>query len=178
MVTGFLLGRSFPADLNGNFFTPLVLERAGQRGWPVFFLGGRPGVADRAAGRLRERFGNLIIAGTRDGYFGAGQEDAVVAQVRSSGAGLLLVALGNPLQECWLDRHLAATGARLGIGVGAFFDFQTKTVPRAPQWMNKAGLEWVHRLYKESTRMWRRYLLGNPAFVAAVVREQIRRRTD
>ncbi len=66
------------------------------------------------------------------------------------------------MQERWLDRHLPATGARLGVGVGAFFDFQAGEVERAPERLNRAGLEWVYRLAKEPKRMWRRYLLGNP----------------
>jgi exopolysaccharide biosynthesis WecB/TagA/CpsF family protein len=83
----------------------------------------------------------------------------------------LMVAMGNPLQERWIARHLTATGARLGVGVGAFFDFSAGVVPRAPAWMNRAGVEWAYRLAQEPRRMWRRYLIGNPLFLARVLRE-------
>ena len=167
-----LLKRRFPADLNGNFFSPQVLHLAAHKRWPVFFLGAAPGVAPRAVEILRERIAGLRIVGTRDGYFKPEEEDEVIQSIRDSGAGILFVAMGNPAQELWIERCLEKTGARVGFGVGAFFDFQTGTVTRAPTWMNRMGLEWVHRLYKEPGRMWRRYLIGNPRFIARVLRSR------
>lgn len=167
-------GRRFPENLNGSDLNPLIIERAAERGWPVFFLGGRAGVAEAAARILKTRYASLQVAGTGDGYF---QDAAAAAEtIRSAGAGLLMVAMGNPLQELFLARHLPATGARLGIGVGAFFDFTTGVVPRAPAWMNKTGVEWVFRLAQEPRRMWKRYIVGNPAFMARVVGERLRQR--
>jgi exopolysaccharide biosynthesis WecB/TagA/CpsF family protein len=173
MLAALLHGRPFPRDLNGNFFTPLLLERAAARGWPSYFLGADPGVAELAAERLRERLPGLRIVGCRHGYISPAQADVVLADIRASGAGLLLVGMGNPLQERWLDEHIARTGARLGVVVGAFFDFQAGKVQRAPVWMNRAGIEWVHRLAGEPGRLWRRYLVGNPAFMYRVVRERL-----
>ena len=166
--------RRFPANLNGSDFNPQIVRLASERDWPVFFLGGRVGVARSAAERLHARFNRLNIAGYRDGYFE--DESVVVEEIRRSGAGVLMVALGNPKQELFLARHLAATGARLGIGVGAFFDFTAGAVPRAPAWMNRAGIEWVYRLAQEPGRMWKRYLVGNPVFLARSIREAIRNR--
>ncbi|MBA3430851.1 MAG: WecB/TagA/CpsF family glycosyltransferase [Actinobacteria bacterium] len=171
MLAALLKGAPLSADLNGNFFSPKVLELAAARGWPVYFLGAGPGVAARAAEGLTRRIPDLRIAGVRDGFFGAEQEDEVTAEIRRSGAGLLFVGLGNPLQERWLARCLEATGARLGVGVGAFFDFQAGTVQRAPAWMNRLGIEWVHRLLLEPRRMWRRYIVGNPVFIWRVLGE-------
>ncbi len=162
----------FPADLNGNFFSPLVLELAAERGWTVFFLGAKPGVAERAAERLQLRIPKLQVAGVRNGYF-AFEDETVAADIRATGADVLMIGLGNPRQEWWLDRWLDQTGARLGIGVGAFFDFQSGEISRAPAWMNRLGLEWVHRLSREPRRLWRRYLLGNPRFIARVSGEGI-----
>jgi exopolysaccharide biosynthesis WecB/TagA/CpsF family protein len=178
MLAARVLGRSFPADLNGNFFSPLILAEASSRGWPVFFLGARPGVAARAADRLGKRIDGLDVVGVRDGYFSESEEDGVVEQINESGAGLLFVGMGNPHQELWLDRRMKMTGARLGVGVGAFFDFQAGTIPRAPDWMNRAGLEWVHRLAVEPKRMWRRYVMGNPMFVARVARQRLTQRSS
>ena len=172
MLGARLLGERFPTDLNGNYFTPLVVERAAQREWPVYLLGAKPGVPEKLTETLLVRYPGLHIVGARDGYFSAADEDQVVAAIRESGAGLLLVGMGNPHQERFLHRHLAATGARLGIGVGAYFDFQTGEVARAPTWMNRYGLEWVFRLAQEPKRMWRRYLVGNPAFITRVVRQR------
>jgi exopolysaccharide biosynthesis WecB/TagA/CpsF family protein len=170
-----ILGARLPADLNGNFFSPLVLELAAAHGWPVYFLGARPGIADAAAANLSRRVPGLKMAGTRDGFFSVEEEDDVIASVRDSGAGLLMVAMGNPVQERWLDRCIDKTDARLGVGVGAFFDFQAGAVRRAPEWMNRIGLEWLYRLGKEPRRMWRRYLIGNPQFVLRVIRERLKK---
>ena len=172
MLGARLLGRRFPADLNGNFFTPLLLERVAERGWPVFFLGAAPGVAHSAAAKLSARDSRLNIVGVRDGFFSLGEEETVVEEIRAAEAGLLLVGMGMPRQEQWLDSHLEATGARLGCTVGAFFDFQAGVIPRAPRWMNRMGIEWVYRLLKEPRRLWRRYLMGNPLFVLRVLRQR------
>ncbi|MDQ3958623.1 MAG: WecB/TagA/CpsF family glycosyltransferase [Actinomycetota bacterium] len=174
-LAGRLYGRPFPENLNGSDFNPLILEEAAAHGWPVFFLGARPGVAGRAAERLSERIQGLEICGTRDGYFPPEESSAVAAEIAAAGAGVLMVAMGNPLQETWLNRYLEATGARLGAGVGAFFDFAAGAVPRAPAWMNRVGIEWAYRLAQEPRRMWRRYVLGNPLFLARVVRERLSR---
>jgi exopolysaccharide biosynthesis WecB/TagA/CpsF family protein len=172
-LAGRIKGRPFAANLNGSDFTPLLLERCASRGWSVFLLGGRPGVAEAAAGRLRSRLPELVVAGVRDGYFAPEQEDEVAAQIASVGANVVLVALGNPRQEIWLDRHLGATGARLGAGVGAFLDFASGRVARAPAWMNALDIEWLWRLAQEPRRLWRRYVLGNPMFLARVARERL-----
>lgn len=170
MLAARILGNRFPQDLNGNFFGPHLLRLAARREWPTFFLGSAPGVAEEAAARLTARIGGLRVVGAQDGFF-ADDEEAVAA-VRDAATGLLLVGMGNPLQERWIDRCLADTGSRLAVGVGAFFDFITGTVPRAPAWMNRIGLEWVHRLALEPRRMWRRYVLGNPAFLLRVMRQR------
>jgi exopolysaccharide biosynthesis WecB/TagA/CpsF family protein len=172
MVAARLVGRRFPADLNGNFFSPLVLHLAAKKEWPVFFFGAKPGVAAQAAEVLQSRIDGLNIVGTQDGYFRPEDEDEVVQTIRDSGTGILFVGMGNPAQEIWIDRCLDKTGARVAFGVGAFFDFQTGTVKRAPEWMNRAGIEWVHRLGKEPRRMWRRYVVGNPRFITRVLRSR------
>jgi exopolysaccharide biosynthesis WecB/TagA/CpsF family protein len=173
MLGARILDSSFPSDLNGNFFTPLVLERAAARGWPLFLFGAKPGVAERAAAVLVDEYKGLRVVGTQHGYVPKDSHDELLETMRASGAGLLLVGMGNPRQERWLARYIGKTGARLGIGVGAFFDFQAGELRRAPEWMQRSGLEWVHRLRTEPQRMWRRYIVGNPAFVARVLRQRL-----
>jgi exopolysaccharide biosynthesis WecB/TagA/CpsF family protein len=175
MLAAHLQGRRFPADLNGNAMSPLVLRRAAESGRTVYFLGARPGVAQRAAERLRAGSPELKIVGVRDGYFDPAEQDGVIKGIRDTGTDILMVALGNPLQEFWLDRHLPSTGAHVGLGVGAFFDFQAGEIRRAPESLNRMGLEWVYRLAKEPRRMWRRYLLGHPLFLGRVVKERVYR---
>ncbi|WP_037345327.1 WecB/TagA/CpsF family glycosyltransferase [Sciscionella sediminilitoris] len=160
-----LRGRSFPANLNGTDFLPVLLGQAAAHGHRVFLIGGHPGVAERAARCLRAR--GVPIAGTAHGYHADGAR--LAAEVAASGASILLVGMGMPRQEFWLDAHLGASGARLGIAVGAFLDFTAQRVPRAPGWMRRARMEWVYRLAREPRRMFGRYVLGNPAFLLRVV---------
>jgi len=171
-------GAPFPENLNGTDFTPRVLELAARRGWRVHLLGGRPGVAERAAALLTSRIDGLDVVGTGDGYFDRDDPaavGAVVEGIRALDVDVLLVAMGNPLQERWLAEHLTSTGAAIGVAVGAFFDFTAGDVRRAPAWMRRVGVEWVWRLGLEPGRMWRRYVLGNPRFLLRVAREQLRR---
>jgi exopolysaccharide biosynthesis WecB/TagA/CpsF family protein len=174
MIGARILGKKLPADLNGNHFSPLVLQEAAKRGWKVFFFGAKPGVADRAAEQLSKRFPDLEIVGVRNGYIPEDQMQELVAHIATSGATLLFVGLGNPAQEKWIARHLWPSEVRLAVGVGAFFDFQAGEIERAPKWMNRMGLEWVFRLLKEPKRMWKRYIYGNPRFLWNVLKQRFR----
>jgi exopolysaccharide biosynthesis WecB/TagA/CpsF family protein len=129
----------------------------------VFLMGAEPGVAEHAAEIFRDQIPSLQVAGVHHGFPRA--DDDVVTTIRDADADLLMVAMGNPLQEKWLLRNLGRTGARMGVGVGAFFDFTTGTQRRAPGWLNRIGLEWVFRLLHDPKRMWRRYVIGNPLFL-------------
>lgn len=170
-----LNGKAFPENLNGTDFTLRYL-RTTTRHFRIFLLGARPGVAEDAATVLEVLLPRHIVVGTRDGYFVAAGADDVVREIKNSGADLLLVAMGNPMQEIWIDAHLEATGCRMAMGVGALFDFLAERIPRAPQVIRQMRMEWVFRLALEPTRLWRRYLLGNTLFLARISREKLRRR--
>jgi exopolysaccharide biosynthesis WecB/TagA/CpsF family protein len=156
-------GTTFPENLNGSDLNPRILELAAERGWRVFLLGAEPGVAEHAAAIFGRRMPSLQVAGLHHGFPRADED--VLTTIRDADVDLILVAMGNPLQEKWLSRNLGRTGARLGVGVGAFFDFTTGAQRRAPAWLNRIGLEWVFRLVREPKRMWRRYVIGNPLFL-------------
>jgi exopolysaccharide biosynthesis WecB/TagA/CpsF family protein len=164
-------GDRFPENLNGSDFTIKLLELAAQRDWGVFLFGGQPGVADAATRRLIARIEDLKVVGTLDGF--SMKSDQMIAQhIRDTRAKLLVVALGSPIQELWLAQNLHATGAVLGVGVGAFLDFNAGRVRRAPRWMNRLGLEWCFRLTLEPGRLWRRYVIGNPLFLSRAWRDR------
>ena len=161
----------FPENLNGSDFTVRLLKLAASRDWGVFLLGSKPGVAAKASGDLRKQIEGLRIVGVCHGF--TGESDELLARrVKDAGAAMLIVAFGSPRQEVWLDRHLLATGALVGVGVGAFLDFSAGKVIRAPRWMNVLGLEWCFRLIQEPSRLWRRYLVGNPAFLLRAWRDR------
>ena len=166
-----LFGSRFPQNLNGTDFTPTYFKNT-RNNYRIFFLGSSSGVAERAASRLIEMCGGRHkIAGCQNGYSRAGDNIGIVAKIVASDADVVLVAMGNPVQEMWLADNLEATGCRLGFGVGALFDFLSGDVPRAPAWVRSARLEWFYRLVREPGRLWRRYVLGNPIFLWRVLNQ-------
>ena len=167
-----LHGKQFEANLNGTDFVPLYLGRTRHR-FRIFLLGGRPGIAERAGAAIIARGWPHEVAGHHDGYFSEADIPQVLAAVRASGADLLLVALGNPQQEKFVERHFSAFNCEVAICVGALFDFLAGAVPRAPRLMRHAGLEWLFRLAVEPKRLWRRYLIGNALFITRLLRSRL-----
>jgi len=165
-----LFGKRFPENLNGTDFIPRYLRHT-TNGYRIFLLGGRPGIAERAAEKLLPAGSQHEVVGCCHGYISEDGAEAVTADIRRSGADILLVAMGNPKQEMWLRNHLAKTGCRLGFGVGALFDFVAEAVPRAPDWVQSARVEWLYRLAMEPRRLWRRYLVEMPIFLLRVARQ-------
>ncbi|NTV93680.1 MAG: WecB/TagA/CpsF family glycosyltransferase, partial [Chlorobiaceae bacterium] len=109
-----------------------------------------------------------------DGYFDHRSEsDAVIGKINSSGAAILLVAFGAPLQEIWIAEHRQKLLPRVLMGVGGLFDFYSGTIRRAPRWMREIGFEWVYRIFQEPARMWRRYVIGNPLFLYRVMKWKV-----
>lgn len=160
-----LHGARFMANLNGTDLFPHIMQRAAGRGQKVFLLGSLPGVAEKAARHAQALIEGLEIAGTHDGYFAPEEEQGVIDAINASGADVVLVAFGVPRQDVWIARNRHRLSASIVFGVGAQFDFWAGRVSRAPLLMRKAGLEWVWRLGVEPRRMFKRYVLGNPAFV-------------
>jgi len=169
-----LLGQRLKERVTGIDLFERLVERAADRGLSVYFLGAREASVRGTVERFTNRYPTLRVSGYRDGYFDASQSDSVCECIRLSGAVLLFVAMGSPAQENWIASNLALTGARFALGVGGSFDHLSGRARRAPQWMQKSGLEWLHRLAQEPGRLWRRYLIGNTAFVWLVIRERLR----
>ena len=141
---------------------------AADEGLPVFFYGSTPAVLRRLQDNLCQRFPALQVAGSRPSAFGklsASQRDQVVRQVRDSGAAMTFVGLGCPRQEVWVFEQRGALSMPL-LAVGAAFDFHAGTLEQAPAVLQRAGLEWLFRLTREPGRLWRRYALLNPLYLA------------
>ena len=157
-----------------DLIEPLAARSAAGGDLRFFFFGAAPGVAERAAIALARRHPGVVIAGTRDGYFSPAQSPTIAASIAASGANVLLVGLGSPKQEYWLEEFLGATKCSVGIGIGGSFDVLAGTVPRAPRMWRRAGLEWLYRLVREPSR-WRRQL-ALPRFAIAATREAFTRK--
>lgn len=144
-----------------------IAERGSERGWRIFFLGAAPGVAECAAKLLAERYPGLKIAGCYAGSPRPEEEDAILSQVQAAQPDVLFVAYGAPRQDLWIARNQARSGVPVAIGVGGSFDFIIGEVRRAPQWVQRAGLEWLHRLAREPWRLRRQMAI--PHFMALVM---------
>lgn len=155
--------RQLPERVAGSSTMIDLCERAARDGVGVFLLGGDPGVAERAGTELQSRFGGLRIAGVRCPPFGFESDDAEIdairEQIRSSDAGIVLVALGSPKQERLIDRIRDCQPAACWMGVGISLSFVAGDVRRAPVWLQRLGLEWVHRLVQEPRRLFKRYIV-------------------
>lgn len=144
-----------------------VLARTGKR---LYLLGGKPGVGELAAQKMRARHPALEIVGIADGYFQ--DETPVVEKINASGADVLFVCLGAPKQELFMQRHRAQLKVRLMAGLGGSLDAFAGTVKRAPRWMIRLNLEWLYRLIKEPKRFKR--MLRLPKYLWAVIIKRIR----
>lgn len=174
-----LLGTPLPERVTGADIIVPLLERAGQRGWRVYFLGAGPGVAQKAADLVKARYGTQVVGidSPMVRLDDAAQLDAIAANIRAAKPDLVLMALGAPKQELLIDALDERIRPAVSLGIGAGLDFIAGTVQRAPRFFQKNGLEWLYRLTREPGRLWRRYLVNDPKFaliLARTLREQRR----
>ena len=169
-------GKAAGARLSRVYGPDLMLALcaiAEQRGWSHFFYGGRAGIPELLVSRLRQRFPRLSVVGTHSPPFRptTPEEDAeLVRAMNEAGPDIVWVGLSTPKQERWMADHVGRLDAPVLIGVGAAFDIHAGTLPQAPRWMQRSGLEWLYRLVREPRRLWRRYLRNNPAFLYRILR--------
>ena len=168
------LNRLHGAGLADRVYGPTLMLRvavaAAAEGLRVYLYGSRSIVLKALASNLRERIPRLEIAGAQPSAFGrvsAEAKAAIASTIRQSGAHIVFVGLGCPRQEVWIYEHLRELPMPM-LALGAAFDIHAGLLPQAPRWMQDRGLEWLFRLYHEPRRLWRRYLLLNPAYVALV----------
>lgn len=165
-----ILGTPLKAKLPGIDFATTLMGELAREGKSVFLFGAKPGVAETAGERLRERFPGLVIAGTNDGYF---TDDApVIEKINTVQPDLLLVCLGAPKQELWMQRNAPRLNVGLMAGLGGSLDVFAGTVKRAPKFFQKLGLEWFYRLVKEPSRIGR--MMKLPKFLFAAIGQRLR----
>jgi N-acetylglucosaminyldiphosphoundecaprenol N-acetyl-beta-D-mannosaminyltransferase len=155
-----LLGGRLPGRVTGADMVPALAHRAAQKGYSIFFLGAREGIAAKAAAILQERNPGLKIAGVLSPPSRPilEMDRSVVEQVKAARPDILLVAFGNPKQEKWIRMYAHELQVPICIGVGGTFDMIVGITKRAPSWVQKSGLEWAYRLLQEPRRLAKRYL--------------------
>ena len=156
-----ILGTPLPERIPGIELGEAMIEYCASKGeaLPVYFLGSKPGVAEQAAVKLKEKYAGLYVCGTHDGYFdmsGGEENDRVVAEINEKGARLVLVCVGAPKQEKWIYANRAKMpNVCVFAGLGGSLDVFSGNSKRAPAFFCKTGLEWFYRLIKEPSRIGR-----------------------
>lgn len=165
-LASILAGQHLRWNFVGTDFIPRLLGDLGKEDARIFLFGAKPGVAQAAAMTLQNHYPHITVVGCEHGYVPREERDGnLVSRINHTQPHILLVALGNPLQEAWIAKNLSRLNVKVAIGVGALFDYLAGEVSRAPKWMRKIGFEWLYRLLVEPRRLWRRYLIGNCQFL-------------
>jgi N-acetylglucosaminyldiphosphoundecaprenol N-acetyl-beta-D-mannosaminyltransferase len=177
-----LLGRIYGHNIRRNQrvtyvdWTGRLMESAVGGEWRVFYLGSTPGVAQLGASKLRQQYPSLRIRSTH-GYFefeNHGYEDkSIIEAINAYKPHILMVGMGMPRQELWIQEHLSQISANIILPVGATIDYVAGAVRVPPRWLGRLCLEWAFRLASEPRRLWRRYLL-EPFFVLKIMSENLR----
>lgn len=170
LAAAVVYGDKFPANLNGTDFIPALLTYM-DRPKRVGLIGGRPGVAEMAAANFKRHAPWHDFVVVSDGFFDDAASGEVTRRLNALKLDVLLVGLGSPKQEKWVDANIRADHARLVVCVGALFDFVAQVVPRAPKLVRRLRMEWLFRLAVEPKRLWRRYIVGNPLFIVRTIRQ-------
>jgi N-acetylglucosaminyldiphosphoundecaprenol N-acetyl-beta-D-mannosaminyltransferase len=179
MLAARILGKRIPERITYADWVWRLAAFAAAKGFSLYFLGARPGVAQEAARRLKESYPNLKIVGVRHGYFDhsprSPEDEAVVQEINAAAPDILLVGLGMPLQEHWLMENHHKLDVGVALTGGAVFDYVSGTLRRGPRFLTENGFEWLARILVEPGRLWRRYLFGNPLFLLRVARQRLGR---
>lgn len=176
MLAARMLGARIPQRITYADWMWQLAALAAEEGFSIFLLGGRDGVAQQAADRLRERYPALRVVGVHHGYFDkdpAGAENArIVQMITAARPNILLVAFGMPRQELWLMENWERLPVNVGLTGGAVLDYVSGNLRRSPGWLRNRGFEWLGRLAIEPIRLGKRYLIGNPLFLFRVLAQR------
>ncbi len=168
-----ILGSSLVANVNGTDLLPHLANAAVARKAKLALVGAKPGVAARAAENLRTSHAGLDIALVSHGYLDDAGTSDLLTELRALGPVVVLVGMGSPHQERWCRMASRAVPNATFVTVGGLFDFFSGDVQRAPIAVRELGLEWAYRLAQEPRRLAKRYLLGNPLFLALVLVDRV-----
>ncbi|HEX6766757.1 MAG TPA: WecB/TagA/CpsF family glycosyltransferase [Polyangiaceae bacterium] len=171
-----IFGRPLPERVAGSDIVPALVERAtAERPLSVYFLGGAPGVGERASAAVTREFPHVRVVGVDSPPLGFERDEKidreVVERVNRARPDLLLVGLGCPKQELWTERHQKGLDAAVALCIGGTIDFLAGEQPRAPRWMRRTGIEWVHRMASDPRRLAPRYAANALDFPKLLLRQ-------
>ncbi|WP_162342128.1 WecB/TagA/CpsF family glycosyltransferase [Cyclobacterium salsum] len=168
------LNQYLPERVAGIDLMENLVALAHKKKYKVFFLGAKEEVVAKVVAIYKEKYGENIIAGFRNGYFGKDEELEIARQIRDSHADMLFVAISSPKKEIFLNKYKNEMKVPFIMGVGGSFDVVSGKIKRAPLWMQEICLEWFYRTMQEPGRMWKRYLTTNIAFVKLLFQERMK----
>ena len=165
-------------NLVGTDFTPILLQSTAGRGYSYFMLGGDEQTIADAANYAQKTFTGWTLCGYHHGYLFNSPEmtAAVIEKINAAKPDVLLVGMGNPLQERWIYQYRERLNVPICMGIGGLFDYWAGNVSRAPQWLRRLGHEWIWRLFQQPRDKMYRYLVGNPLFMTRIFLERLSRR--
>jgi N-acetylglucosaminyldiphosphoundecaprenol N-acetyl-beta-D-mannosaminyltransferase len=170
-----LLKRPITHKVSGVDLVAELCRLSAEKGYRIYFLGAAPGVAEEAADNLRTRYPGAMIVGTHDGYFSKEQEPGVIEEIKAARPDVLFVAFGIPKQEKWIRDHKQELGVPVSAGIGGSFDVYSGRVKRAPVVMQRAGFEWLYRLWCNPKKIGK--VMTLPRFAMLTIRERLGVRT-
>jgi len=178
MASRILPGLTIPCRFAAGDYLPDLLKRLSQENLTAFFLAGEPGVAEQALRFLEEKIPGHTVVGCHHGYIAHDKklEDQVIEQINRLAPDVLFIGFGMPLQEYWIEENMHRLDVRAFFPFGATLDYLSRKVPRCPAVLGKLGLEWLFRFCLEPSRMFERYMMGNPRFMARIIASAIRMR--
>lgn len=167
-------GNPIKAKISGSDLVPKLCDHAAQKGYSIFIIGGKDGVAQRARKHLEEEYPKINIVGTYAPPLGFEKDSQELSKINhiisEAHPDLLIVCLGCPKQEKWIFENLSKYNARVSVCAGATVDFLAGNVKRAPRWMSEHGLEWFYRFLQEPRRMFRRYFIDDIRILELIVK--------
>lgn len=175
MLGAQLQGKRLPQKITYAHWFPIFCSFCVTKDLSLYFLGGRPGVANKAKENLVASYPGLKVVGTHDGYFNktmdSTENQEVIDDINSKKPNVVLVSFGMPLQEKWLSENWNKVNANVALTGGAALDYMAGIAKRPPHWLTSFGFEWLGRMFYEPNRLWKRYLIGNPQFITRIILE-------
>ncbi|HEX2532849.1 MAG TPA: WecB/TagA/CpsF family glycosyltransferase, partial [Chitinophagaceae bacterium] len=168
-----LLKRPLSERVAGIDLMDNLVKLAAEKGYKLYLFGAKEEIVSKVAGIYKSQYGSDIIAGFRNGYYKPEEEEEIARQIGASGAHMLFVAITSPKKEIFLNKYKNLIQVPFIMGVGGSFDVVAGFTRRAPQWMQRTGLEWLYRVVQEPGRLWKRYLVTNTAFIVLVMKERL-----
>lgn len=176
MLGAKLLGKTIPERITYADWIWKLAELANDKDYSLYLLGAMPGIAELAAEKLVDKFPDLKILGTHNGYFdksiGSVENEIIIKEINKLSPNILILGFGMPDQERWLMENWKRLDSNIALTGGAVFDYVSGELRRAPNLLTRNKMEWFGRFFIEPKRLWKRYLIGNPLFIFRILKEK------